>query len=116
MQTRNKINLNTATEAQIADLPEISNAVAKRIVEQRETKGRFCSINGLSSVKGVTAAILRSLKKNTVVVDTTVVVASPIKTPFQHLLEIVSAVVGSYGNDLLICRSGKRWSTRLLIG
>ena len=47
------VNLNTATAAQIATLPGIGAATAKRIVEHREKNGSFKKIEELMNVKGI---------------------------------------------------------------
>lgn len=48
-----KINLNTATENQIEELQGIGPALAKKIIEYRQTKGGFHSIDDLKNVSGI---------------------------------------------------------------
>jgi len=48
-----KVNINTATEKEIAKLPGIGPAIAKRIVEYRKAHGGFKSVDELKKVKGI---------------------------------------------------------------
>lgn len=59
-----KLDLNTATAAQLELLPGIGPAIAQRIVEYREAHGKFSTLESLDAVKGVgpkTIARLRPL-------------------------------------------------------
>lgn len=56
------VDINRATVAELDALPGIGPAVAQRIVEYRETKGRFTSYEQLDSVKGIGPALLERLK------------------------------------------------------
>jgi competence protein ComEA len=47
------INLNTATAAQLAELPGIGPKAAQRIVEYRQKNGSFKKIEELMNVKGI---------------------------------------------------------------
>jgi competence protein ComEA len=47
------VNLNTATEADLQELPGIGTKVAARIVEYRQKKGPFKKIEELMNVQGV---------------------------------------------------------------
>lgn len=48
-----KIHLNTASESALQELDGIGPALAKRIVEYRETHGKFNSIEDLKNVRGI---------------------------------------------------------------
>lgn len=48
-----KLNLNTATEAQLEDLPGIGPTYAQAIVAERQRRGGFKSVNELRSVRGI---------------------------------------------------------------
>jgi competence protein ComEA len=50
------INLNSATQAQLAGLPQIGPAKAKAIVDYRSSNGCFKSISDLNNVPGITQA------------------------------------------------------------
>jgi competence protein ComEA len=48
-----KLNLNTATQAQLEELPGIGPTYAQAIIAERERRGGFTSINELRSVRGI---------------------------------------------------------------
>ena len=48
-----KVNLNTATEAQLEDLPGIGPTYAQSILAERQRRGGFTSVNDLRSVRGI---------------------------------------------------------------
>ena len=48
-----KLNLNTATQAQLEDLPGIGPTYAQAIVAERQRRGGFKSVNELRSVRGI---------------------------------------------------------------
>lgn len=59
-----KLDLNSATEAQLIDLPKIGPATAKAILEYRKQVGTFRTVDELVNVKGIgekTLEILRPL-------------------------------------------------------
>jgi competence protein ComEA len=47
------LNVNTATAAELEELPGIGPALAERIVRYREEKGRLGSLQDLDAVKGL---------------------------------------------------------------
>ncbi|MGH2773636.1 MAG: helix-hairpin-helix domain-containing protein [Actinomycetota bacterium] len=57
-----KTNLNTATPAQLEELPSIGPVLAERIVAHRQTKGNFTSIKQLMEVSGVGPKKFEGLK------------------------------------------------------
>lgn len=48
-----KVNLNTATEAQLEELPGIGPTYAQAIITERQRRGGFTSVNDLRSVRGI---------------------------------------------------------------
>ena len=48
-----KININTATDAQLGTLKGIGPALAQRIVTYREKNGAFKTVDDLANVKGI---------------------------------------------------------------
>lgn len=57
------INLNLADWHEFSNLPGVGEALAKRIVEERETNGRFNSAEDLLRVKGIGKKKLAKMKK-----------------------------------------------------
>ena len=49
-----KVNINTADEKQLDNLPGIGPVMAKRIVDYRQEKGRFMNVEDLKTVEGIT--------------------------------------------------------------
>jgi competence protein ComEA len=56
------IDLNTATREQLDTLPRVGPAMADRIIEWRETNGRFTSVDDLRSVPGIGDKMLAALR------------------------------------------------------
>jgi len=48
-----KLNLNLSTAAELETLPGIGRVMAERIVEYRESRGRFKALNELKNVNGI---------------------------------------------------------------
>lgn len=63
--TENKIevNINTGDKAEIEKLPDIGPNKAEAIVQYRETKGEFKTIEDLKKVKGFGEKTVESLKE-----------------------------------------------------
>ena len=51
--TGGKVNLNTATQSQLEELPGIGPTYAQSIIAERQRKGGFTSVNDLRSVRGI---------------------------------------------------------------
>jgi len=58
-----RVNLNTATAAELDTLPRIGPALAQRIIQWRETNGRFTSVDDLLAVAGIGEKMLDSLRE-----------------------------------------------------
>lgn len=56
-----KLNINTATEAELDALPGVGPATARRIVEYRNQHGPFQKIDDLNEVKGIGEGTIRKL-------------------------------------------------------
>ena len=56
------VNINTADEKTLDSLPGIGPAMAKRIIEYRNTEGMFQSTEDLKKIKGIGAAKYEKLK------------------------------------------------------
>ena len=62
-----KININTATLAELDNLPGIGPAIAQKIIEYREEDGGFNSIEDLQNVKGIGQAKYEDIKERVTV-------------------------------------------------
>jgi len=58
-----KINLNSASMADLETLPRIGPAMAQRIIDYREANGRFASIEDLRNVTGIGDKTFEGLKE-----------------------------------------------------
>ena len=61
-----RLDLNTATSEELALLPGVGPALARRLVEAREDGGGFASWDDVDAVPGVGAAKLQTLRAATV--------------------------------------------------
>jgi len=59
---KGSIDINTADENEMEKLPRIGPAMAKRIIEYRNTKGPFKSLDDLTNVKGIGNKTLNLIK------------------------------------------------------
>jgi len=57
-----KININTASLAELQELPRIGEVVAKRIVDFREENGKFKRIEEIMKVKGIGEKTFMNIK------------------------------------------------------
>jgi competence protein ComEA len=59
---RPRININTASRAELDDLPGIGEVMASRIVEFRETHGPYRSVDDLIHVQGISAKTIEGFR------------------------------------------------------
>lgn len=57
-----KLDLNTATQAQLEDLPGVGPATASAILDERKRRGRFKSVEELLDVRGIGPAKLDQIR------------------------------------------------------
>ena len=68
--TTSRININTANESQLAELPGIGPAIAERIVRHRQEIGPYKTPEDIKQVKGIGDKIFLKIK-NLIVTDQT---------------------------------------------
>lgn len=56
------VNLNTATVAELAELPGVGEAIARRIVRHREKSGKFRRVEELLVIRGISPKKLEGLR------------------------------------------------------
>jgi competence protein ComEA len=57
-----KLDLNAASEEELAQLPGVGRSLARKLVEAREAQGRFSNWQEVDAVSGVGAAKLETLQ------------------------------------------------------
>lgn len=57
------VNINTATEEQLKNIPGVGDKIAKAIVEARKKAGKFKKLEELKSVKGIGDKSFEKMKK-----------------------------------------------------
>lgn len=62
-----KVNINTATQSELEELPGIGPSIATRIIEYRQQNGKFSKIEDLQNVKGIGDAKFGNVKEHIVV-------------------------------------------------
>jgi len=60
--TGGKVNINTATAAELDRLPRVGPAIAQRIIDYRTAHGPFAQIEDIQNVKGIGPATFNQMK------------------------------------------------------
>lgn len=63
------VDLNSANEAQLDQLPGIGEVLSARIVEHRELNGPFASVDEITAVNGISERLLEELRPYITVLD-----------------------------------------------
>ena len=61
------MNINTATQSELENLPGVGEAIANRIIEYRQQNGKFNKIEDLQNVKGIGDAKFNNMKEYVIV-------------------------------------------------
>ena len=59
-----KININSVTVEELAEIPGLNQELAESIIEAREENGEFVDMDELLDIEGIDAKLLRLLKKH----------------------------------------------------
>lgn len=57
------MNINTATQNELENLPGIGPSIASRIIEYRDQNGKFSKVEDLQNVKGIGDAKFNNIKE-----------------------------------------------------
>lgn len=62
LESEEKININTASAVELQKLPRIGPKIAERIIEFRETHGKFKKIEEIMKVRGIGESTFNQIK------------------------------------------------------
>lgn len=60
--SKNKININSANQTELEELPGIGEGIAKKIISYRNENGKFKEINDIKNVKGIGESKFKAIK------------------------------------------------------
>jgi competence protein ComEA len=63
-EEKKKLNLNSATIEELAEIPGMNQDLAKKIIEVREEDGEFVDMEELLDIPDINIQLLRTLKKH----------------------------------------------------
>ena len=61
---KGKININSADETELQEIPGVGEVTAKKIIEYREQNGKFKNIEDIKNVKGIGEGKYEEMKEN----------------------------------------------------
>ncbi len=109
-----KLNINTASSADLTRLPGIGEVIAFRIVKAREAKKEFRDIKELRSVKGISERVYEGLKKYVAVTgENTLKVHMDLNTITKPLLLGISGMTENEARSILNYRKTNGSFTRV---
>mgnify|MGYP006278625741 CR=1 FL=1 len=79
--TRNPLNVNRASASELSALPQLSPALARRIVRYRVEHGAFASLDALAGISGLNRSLLRAVRSYLTVASTNAESAGPYPSP-----------------------------------
>jgi hypothetical protein len=90
------LDINQVTVGAIAKIPGLNKELAERIVSEREDRGLFYNLTGLTVIPGITQTIVDELKKYATVSTVTVMAASPLSRYLDPLHEKFRSVYSEH--------------------
>lgn len=61
------VNINSASEEELTQIPGVGASIAKRIIEYREQNGGFSSVSEIMNVKGIGKSKFETMKNRIIV-------------------------------------------------
>jgi competence protein ComEA len=109
-----KLNINTASSADLTRLPGVGEVIAFRIVKEREKRGTFRDTQELRSVKGVSERVYEGLKNYVAVTgENNLKVHMDLNTVTKPLLLGISGMSENEAHSILAYRRANGPFTRV---